>query len=233
MAIKDRKITAIIPALNEEKSLGLVLADLPSCIDRVIVCDNGSTDRTTQVAKEGGAEVVYEPKRGYGAACLKAVESVDANTDILLFLDADYSDFPKEAQRVLQPIIDGGYDLVVGSRIKTLNDHNALTPVAVLGNWLSTNLIRILWGVAFTDLGPFRAIRFDSYKTINMQDRDFGWTVEMQVKAAKSGLRCLEVPVSYRPRIGVSKISGTVSGSVRAGTKILWIIFREILKGRR
>ncbi len=227
MFVQEKTITAIIPALNEEKSIGLVLDDLLPYVDQIVVCDNGSVDETTRVAREHGANVVSEPVRGYGAACLKAVSSVDLNTDILLFLDADYSDFPEEAPSLLRPIIDGKSDLVIGSRMRTRGEHNALTPVAAFGNWLSTSLILILWGYRFTDLGPFRAISFDAYKSLSMRDTNFGWTVEMQVKAAKKNLRCMEVPVSYRPRIGVSKVSGTISGSVKAGIKILWIIFRE------
>lgn len=229
MPSNNHKITAIIPALNEEGSVGLVLDDLMPYVDQVIVCDNGSTDETARVASQHGARVVTENKRGYGAACLKAISSVDNDTDILLFLDADYSDYPKEASLVLGPIVKGESDLVIGSRMLTRQDHNALTPVAAFGNWLSTNLIRYLWGERFTDLGPFRAISFSAYKSLSMCDENFGWTVEMQVKAAKRKLRCTEVPVSYRPRIGVSKVSGTISGSIKAGIKILWIIFREAL----
>lgn len=227
MFTHEKTITAIIPALNEEESIGFVLDDLVPYVDQVIVCDNGSVDETAHVAKEHGAKVVTEPVRGYGAACLRAISSVGQNTDILLFLDADYSDFPEEAPSLLQPIIEGTCDLVIGSRMQTRDVHNALTPVAAFGNWLSASLIRILWGYRFTDLGPFRAISFDAYKSLSMRDTNFGWTVEMQVKAARKNLRCMEVPVSYRPRIGVSKVSGTISGSVRAGLKILWIIFRE------
>lgn len=230
MAISGKKVVAVIPALNEEKSLGLVLRDLPSWIDRVIVCDNGSTDRTAEVAEKNDAHVVHEPEKGYGAACLKAIAAVDSDTDILLFVDADYSDYPEEAERIIRPIVERGLDMVIGSRMLTLKDHRALPPVAAFGNRLTTTLIRLIWGVKFTDMGPFRAIRFEAYKSLNMKDRNFGWTTEMQVKAVKRGLRCCEVPVSYRPRIGVSKVSGTITGSIRAGIKFLWIILREALR---
>lgn len=220
-------VVAIIPALNEEASIGKVIADLPEIVGAVIVCDNGSSDNTAQVASEAGAQVVSESERGYGAACLKAVDAVPESTDILLFIDGDYSDYPQEAVGILRPIVEDRADMVIGSRMMTRKDHHALPPVAAFGNWLTSWLIRLRWGIKFTDIGPFRAIRFDSYRRLGMRDRNFGWTTEMQVKAVKRKLRCVEVPVSYRPRIGVSKISGTISGSVRAGVKFLWIFLRE------
>jgi glycosyltransferase involved in cell wall biosynthesis len=229
LALQGHKISAIIPALNEQQSVGKVIAELPPFVDRVIVCDNGSTDKTSEVARKAGADVVQEARKGYGAACLKAIEHTYGDADLLLFVDADYSDYPAEAERIVKPIVDGDCDLVIGSRMMTLKQHHALPPVAAFGNWLSANLIRIIWGSQFTDIGPFRAIRFDAYQRLAMQDRNFGWTIEMQIKAAKKGLRCTEVPVSYRKRIGVSKVSGTVSGSILAGIKFLWIIFRETL----
>lgn len=228
MGIGDYKIVAIIPALNEEESIARVIDDLPSSIDSIIVCDNGSSDNTAAVARGAGAVVVCEPEKGYGAACLKAVASV-SDADILLFVDADYSDYPDEAERLLLPIVDDGCDLVIGSRMQTYRSHRAIPPAAAFGNWLTTGLIRLIWGVRFSDVGPFRAIRFDAYQRLGMKDRNFGWTTEMQVKAVKAGLKCVEVPVSYRPRIGKSKISGTISGSIRAGYKFLWIILREAL----
>jgi glycosyltransferase involved in cell wall biosynthesis len=227
MPLNGRTVVTIIPALNEEQSVAKVINDLPDWIDRVIVCDNGSTDRTATAAAEAGADVVSEPERGYGAACLRAVAEAGDEYDILLFLDADYSDFPEEAQRVVEPIASGEYDLVIGSRMLTRERHGALTPIAAFGNWLTTRLVRLVWGHAFTDLGPFRSIRLCAYRRLKMADRNFGWTVEMQVKAVRKGLRCTEVPVSYRPRIGKSKISGTITGSVKAGMKILWIVLRE------
>ncbi len=231
MALLDHKITALIPALNEEDSIGLVITDLPDCVDQIIVCDNGSSDNTAQVAQDAGAQVVMQCERGYGSACLKAVEAVDEDCDILLYIDGDYSDFPEEAIKLLQPIAEDTADFVVGSRMITRDSHNALPPASVFGNWLTSQLIYLIWGVRFTDIGPFRAIRFSSYKSIDMKDRNFGWTTEMQVKAVKQGLRCQEVPVSYRARkVGQSKVSGTISGSIRAGVKFLWIILREAVK---
>jgi glycosyltransferase involved in cell wall biosynthesis len=235
MALHGKKITAIIPALNEEKSIALVLNGLPGFIDNVVVCDNGSTDNTAAVARQQGAAVVFEKERGYGAACLRAVAALDSygtsaiisKPDILLFIDGDYSDYPEQAETLIRPLIENDFDLVMGSRILTLKSHRALFPAAVLGNWLSTKLIYWIWNAKFTDIGPFRAIKFDSFKTLDMKDRNFGWTLEMQVKAVKRGLKCLEVPVSYRKRIGSSKISGTISGSLRAGTKFIWIICKE------
>lgn len=224
---KNTKITTIIPALNEEESIGKVIGELPSLITEIIVCDNGSIDRTAKIAQEAGARVVREDEKGYGAACLRAISEVSPDTDILLFVDADYSDYPTEATMLLEPIMSGEADMVIGSRMATLGQHHALPPVAAFGNWLTSHLIRLLWGVKFTDIGPFRAIRFSSYQKLKMRDPDFGWTTEMQVKAVKIGLKTLEVPVSYRKRIGQSKISGTVMGSIRAGVKFLWIIFRE------
>ncbi len=229
MSLQGQKVVAIIPALNEEESIGKVISELPNVIDQIIVCDNGSTDNTARVATKAGAVVVQEPERGYGAACLKAVAAAATDTDILLFIDADYSDYPAEALHLLTPLAESQCDLVIGSRMLTYKDHKALPPVAAFGNWLTSNLIKLFWGVRFTDIGPFRAIRYDRYRVLSMRDRNFGWTTEMQVKAVKHGLRCREVPVNYRPRIGESKISGTISGSVRAGFKFLWIILREAL----
>jgi glycosyltransferase involved in cell wall biosynthesis len=230
LPLNGNKITVIIPALNEEKSIGQVIHDLPASIDRIIVCDNGSTDQTTDIASATGATVVFESERGYGAACLKAIESVNADTDILLFIDGDYSDYPEEAEKILIPIIEGGYDMVIGSRMITYDQHKALPPVSAFGNWLTGRLIKLFWGIRFTDIGPFRGIRYEAYKSLGMRDRNFGWTTEMQVKAVKAGLKCLEVPVSYRQRIGTSKVSGTIKGSIRAGIKFLWIIAREVIR---
>jgi len=223
-------IATIIPALNEEPSINKVLEELPSYIDRVIVCDNGSKDRTAEVAKSHGAIVVFENEKGYGAACLRAISELDDSTDILLFIDADYSDFPAEADRLIDPIAQNEFDLVIGSRMLSADSRHALPPVSRFGNWLATTLIRLIWGHKFTDLGPFRAVRYSSFKNLRMRDRNFGWTVELQIKAARAGLRTTERAVSYRPRIGQSKISGTFSGSVKAGIKILYLIAREFVK---
>jgi glycosyltransferase involved in cell wall biosynthesis len=225
------KVDAVIPALDEEDSLGSVLELLPSPpVRRVIVADNGSTDSTARVAREHGATVVFEPCRGYGAACLKAMEALASDPpDVVLFLDADLSDDPTEAALVLAPILEGRADLVVGSRVLGQREPGALTPHARFGNWIATRLLAALYGARYTDLGPFRAIRYDGLLSLGMKDRDFGWTVEMQVKAARRGLRHTEVPVRYRRRMGRSKISGTLSGSVRAGAKILCTVFAHLL----
>jgi len=229
MSSGDSRVVAIIPALNEEQSIRKVLVDLPDSIHQVIVCDTGSTDRTAEFARSDGAQVVFEEEKGYGSACLRAISEAPDDTDILLFVDADYSDFPEEADLLLNPIKEGRADLVVGSRMLTLKEHHALPPVAVFGNWLTSRLIRLLWGVTFTDIGPFRAIRYESYKKLAMRDRNFGWTVEMQVKAIQRGLHMVEVPVHYRRRVGQSKISGTVKGVVFAGIGIISMIFKLAL----
>lgn len=221
----------IIPALNEEASIGKVLSDLPAeWVREVVVADNGSTDATAEVARKGGATVLREPARGYGNACLRALAYIRGRPpDIVVFLDGDYSDYPEELPRVLRPILEGKADLVIGSRVLGQSQPGALLPQARFGNWLATRLIRLLYGVSYTDLGPFRAVRFRALEQMGMRDRDFGWTVEMQVKAARLGLRIVEVPVRYRRRIGVSKVTGTVRGTIGAGYKILYTIFRYAL----
>jgi glycosyltransferase involved in cell wall biosynthesis len=219
-------VDAVIPALDEEGAIGGVLDTLPRPpVRRVVVCDNGSRDRTADIARRHGAEVVVEPRRGYGAACLRALDALASDPpDVVLFLDADGSDDPPEAVRVLDPILGGRADFVIGSRTLGTRERGAMTPQARFGNWLASGLLRTLYGVRATDLGPFRAIAYGPLLALEMRDRDFGWTVEMQVKAARAGLRSEEVPVRYRRRIGRSKISGTVSGTVRAGIKILGTI---------
>lgn len=219
-------IFAVIPAFNEEDSIGQVLSDLPAdLVPTVVVVNNASTDRTPERARAGGAIVVDEPTPGYGMACLTGIaEARRQGATVILFLDGDYSDHPEEASAILQPVIDGDADLVIGSRALGEREPGAMPPQALFGNWLSTFLIRLIWGVRFTDLGPFRAISVAALDRLDMQDRDYGWTVEMQAKAALLGLRSIEVPVSYRKRIGESKISGTLKGSIVAGWKILWTI---------
>lgn len=226
-------VRVIIPALNEERSIALVLKAVPAIADGVIVADNGSTDATAAAARSLGATVVEEPRRGYGAACLRGMAALPPDTGIVVFLDGDFSDHPEEMESLVDPIRQGRADLVIGSRVLGRREKGALLPVALFGNWLATRLIRWGWGFAYTDLGPFRAIRYETLMALDMQDRDFGWTVEMQVRALSLGFRAAEVPVSYRKRIGVSKISGTLSGSWRAGKKILFIIAREWLRGKR
>ncbi len=228
------RVAAVIPAYNEESSVGLVLADLPrALVERAVVCDNGSTDETARVAREAGAIVVEEPRRGYGAACLRALRALESDPpEIVLFLDADRSDDATEAEVLLAPILDGRADFVVGSRILGGADPGSLTPVQQFGNRLAAALLRTLYGVRATDLGPFRAIRWEALQRLGMRDRDFGWTVEMQVKAARRGLRTVEVPVRYRKRAAgsPSKISGTWRGSFLAGTKILGTIALDYLR---
>ena len=219
-------IAVIIPAYNEEAAIGKVLEAVPwSLVEQVIVVDNGSTDATAARAVQMGANLVREPRRGYGQACLSGI-GVLKNIEIVVFLDGDYSDYPEEMEALTAPIVQGRADLVIGSRTLGEREKGALLPQARFGNALATRLIHWLFRVKYTDLGPFRAIRFETLKRLQMQDRNFGWTVEMQVKAARLGVQVVEVPVRYRRRIGNSKISGTLSGAIRAGYKILWTIFR-------
>jgi glycosyltransferase involved in cell wall biosynthesis len=219
------KTSVIIPAFNEERSIARVIDAIPrNAVECVIVADNGSTDRTADVASAGGATVVSEPRRGYGSACLKALKSLPERTEVVVFLDGDYSDHPEELLDLLQAMQEQNADLVIGSRVLGRRERGSLTQQQRLGNWLSTRLIRWLYGFSYTDLGPFRAIRIGALKRLDMVDRDYGWTVEMQVKAVQRGLKIVEIPVSYRKRIGKSKVSGTISGSIRAGVKILWTI---------
>ncbi len=218
----------IIPALNEEPSIGHVLSAIPSWVDRVIVADNGSGDATAQVAQAHGADVVYEPRRGYGSACLKAMSVLD-EPHVVVFLDGDFSDSPEEMGDLVDPVLEGRFDMVIGSRVLGAREPGALTPQARFGNWLSCLLIRLFWGIRFTDLGPFRAIGYPALKSLRMSDPDYGWTVEMQIKAARNGLRVTETPVSYRKRIGRSKVSGTLRGVIGAGVKILSTIFLAAL----
>ena len=220
------KISVIIPAFNEERSIGKVITDIPKeLVHEIIVVDNACTDRTVEVAESAGARVVREERRGYGYACLAGIAALNA-PDIVVFLDGDYSDYPAEMSMLVQPILSGEAEMVIGSRVRGTREKGALLPQARFGNALATFLIRWLFGVHYTDLGPFRAIRYDRLREMNMQDKTFGWTVEMQVKAAKMGIRVCEVPVSYRKRIGQSKITGTVQGTIKAGYKILATIFR-------
>ena len=227
-----KRIGVVIPALDEERAIGRVIADIPDWVDAIVVADNGSRDATASVAVTYGATVVREPERGYGAACQKGIGALGA-VDIVVFLDGDYSDYPQEMAALVDPIARGDADLVIGSRVTGSAQRGALMPQQRFGNWLACRLMRALWRVDYTDLGPFRAICQDALGRLAMRDRNFGWTVEMQIKAAQAGMRAIEVPVSYRPRIGVSKVSGTITGSVRAGWTILAVIARAAMAGRR
>lgn len=223
------QIAVLIPALNEEASLPLVLADIPRpLVGDIVVVDNGSRDRTAEVARQHGARVVAEPQRGYGSACLRGLADLATRPggppDIVVFLDADYSDHPEELTSLVQPILDGNFDFVLGSRLSGRREWGAMPPQSVWGNRLACFLMWLLFRASYTDLGPFRAIRWDALEHLGMIDRNFGWTVEMQIKAARFHLRTREVPVSYRRRVGASKISGTVRGTILAGSKILYLI---------
>lgn len=219
----------IIPVLNEERSIGKVLDDLPrEWVNRVVVVDNGSTDQTAKVALENGAIVLQEPERGYGAACLKGINFLRENDPpkTLVFIDGDYSDNPSELPLVAGPVEAGEVDVCIGSRTLGKREKGAMMAHQLFGNWLSAMLIRLLYGLKITDLGPFRAVNWQVLESLQMEDRNFGWTVELQAKVAKRGLRYMEVPVSYKPRIGQSKITGSVQNSIKAGVKIIYTIFK-------
>jgi glycosyltransferase involved in cell wall biosynthesis len=222
------RVVVIIPALDEEKSLPKVLAEIPSeLVEEVIVVDNGSRDRTEDVARAAGATVVREPRAGYGQACLTGIAALSKSPpDVVVFVDGDYSDRPSEMEALVDPIARDEADLVIGSRALGQRERGALAPHARWGNWLATWMIRLLYDYRFTDLGPFRAVRYDSLIALDMRDRDYGWTAEMQAKAARAKIRALEVPVSYHRRIGKSKITGTVRGTVLAGWKIITTILK-------
>ncbi|MFN4907949.1 MAG: glycosyltransferase family 2 protein [Bacteroidota bacterium] len=235
-------VAVIIPALNEEQSIGIVIDSVRDVVDHMIVVDNGSSDRTAEIARLHGATVVYEPQRGYGAACLRGIEALrespgprpgarmNRHSSFVLFLDADASDHPDDARAIIRVMQTTDVEMCLGSRTTGLADAGSLTPQQRFGNWLSTRLISLIWGVHYTDLGPLRAVRWDVLERLEMQDRTWGWTVEMQIKIAMHGISFLEIPVRYRRRIGQSKISGTVVGSVRAGYKILTTIARFALR---
>lgn len=225
----NHKISVIIPALNEEGSITRVINDIPQGIDEVILVDNGSVDQTVQHAQAVGARVVFQEQRGYGNCCLKGLASV-TDPDIIVILDGDYSDYPEQMPRLLDPIINKGFDFVIGSRVLGQREQGALTPQQYWGNRLATLLMKVFFNYEFTDMGPFRAIRFECIQAMNMEDQNFGWNVEMQVKALRHGLKIKEVPVDYRRRIGQSKISGTIIGTIKAGFIIMRTIFYYAFK---
>mgnify|MGYP000191580513 CR=1 FL=1 len=226
-------IKVIIPAYNEEESIGKVIKDIPKSVSEIIVVNNNSTDNTATSAKYAGATVLSEPRKGYGYACLKGMEYVSkqiVKPDIIVFLDGDYSDYPEQLTEVVSPIINDDIDFVIGTRNTVERQKKSMTPQQVFGNWLATFLMRLFFKSTFTDLGPFRAIKYQKLLDLNMEDKTYGWTVEMQLKALKQKLTYVEVPVKYRERIGISKVSGTIKGSIMAGYKILSWIFKYSIK---
>lgn len=223
-------VCVIIPAFNEEQSIGKVVVDIPrNLVAHVIVANNGSTDKTVEVAENAGALVVHEPRKGYGWACLKGIDKArELGAEIIVFMDGDYSDYPEEISLLLDPIVHQNMDMVIGSRVLGKREKGALTPQQVFGNWLATRLIRLFYRAKFTDLGPFRSIRFEALEQLKMSDKTYGWTIEMQIKANKQKLHFCEVAVNYKKRIGVSKVSGTVKGTVLAGIKIIFAVFKYL-----
>lgn len=230
---RSKSIKVIIPAYNEADSIAHVIKDIPNTVDEVIVVSNNSTDDTEINAKKAGAMVLTEINKGYGYACLKGMEYIaNQNTkpDIIVFLDGDYSDYPEELTKIVAPIINDNIDFVIGARVKRLRERGSMTFPQIFGNWLATTLMTLFFRAKFTDLGPFRAIKYDKLLALNMEDKTYGWTVEMQLKALKQKLTYIEVPVNYRNRIGISKVSGTVKGAIFAGVKILGWIFKYSIK---
>ncbi|WP_341217028.1 glycosyltransferase family 2 protein [uncultured Wocania sp.] len=227
------KINVIIPAYNEADSISHVIKDIPSIAEEVIVVSNNSSDATEENAKKAGATVLKENKRGYGYACLKGMDYISNKKDkpdIIVFLDGDYSDYPEELEKIVAPIIKDDVDFVIGARVKRLREKGSMTMPQIFGNWLATFLMKLMFNAKFSDLGPFRAIKYNKLLALKMEDKTYGWTVEMQLKALKQKLSYVEVPVNYRNRIGVSKVSGTVKGAIFAGIKILAWIFKYSFK---
>lgn len=221
-------IKVIIPAFNEEKAIAKVIAEIPKSVDEIIVISNNSTDKTEAVAQKAGATVLSEIRKGYGYACLKGMEYIgrqENEPDIVVFLDGDYSDYPEELTKLIAPILNDNIDFVIGARVQSLRESGSMTPQQVFGNWLATFLMRFFFKAKFSDLGPFRAIKYKKLLRLQMQDKTYGWTVEMQLKVLKQKMSYVEIPVRYKNRIGVSKVSGTVRGTIMAGIKIIaWII---------
>ena len=228
-------IKVIIPAYNEADSIAHVINDIPKTVNEIIVVSNNSTDDTEANAKDAGATVLKEPRKGYGYACLKGMDyisrlDVNLQPDIIVFLDGDYSDYPEELIKIVAPILNNNLDFVIGSRVKALREKGSMTIPQIFGNWLATTLMAILFQAKFTDLGPFRAIKYDKLLELQMEDKTYGWTIEMQLKVLRKKFSYIEVPVNYRNRIGVSKVSGTVKGAIFAGVKILGWIFKYSFK---
>jgi glycosyltransferase involved in cell wall biosynthesis len=226
-------INVIIPAYNEQDSIGKVVRDIPKIVDEIIVISNNSADKTEENAKNAGATVLSESRKGYGYACLKGMDYIsqkEIKPEIVVFLDGDYSDYPEQLTALINPILIDNLDFVVGARVKEQRESGAMTPQQVFGNWLATTLMKLFFNARFTDLGPFRAIKYDKLLGLKMEDTTYGWTVEMQLKALKQQLTYTEVPMKYRNRIGVSKVSGTIKGSILAGIKILGWIFKYSFK---
>ena len=225
-----QQIKVIIPAFNEQESISNVINDLPRIIDEIIVVDNNSNDNTAEVAQFAGATVLSENRKGYGYACLKGIDYIKnqkETPDIVVFLDGDYSDFPEELISLVTPIQEGKFDFVLGTRVAEKRESGSMTPQQIFGNWLACLLMKILYGSRFTDLGPFRAIRWNTLMDLDMTDKTFGWTIEMQLKILRKKISYQEVKVNYRQRIGVSKVSGTLKGTIFAGVKIIWWIFKH------
>jgi len=224
----DLKISVIIPALNEEAAISQVIREIPPLVNKVIVVDNGSTDRTAERAREAGAYVIREERKGYGYACLRGMEEA-GDAEVIVFLDGDYSDFPEEMGLLIEPIVAGEADLVIGSRIRGRREEGAMLPHSLVANILFSLALRLLCGLKVTDIGPFRAIKYDRLISLNMEEGTYGWTLEMMIKAAKGKLRVVEVPVSYRKRIGRSKVSGSFWESLKAGAKMIHTMIRYVL----
>lgn len=225
MSFEGNRIVVIIPALNEEKSISKVVNSIPNIVDEIIVINNGSDDSTAIKASISGAKVIHEYRKGYGYACLKGIDYLNKNPpDIVVFLDGDYSDYPEDLEAIIKPILEKNVQFVIGARVKFLREKGALTPQQIFGNTLACLLMRLLYKANFTDLGPFRAIGWKNLVALEMSDKTYGWTIEMQLKVLRRKIKYIEVPVRYRKRIGYSKVSGTVKGTIMAGYKILtWI----------